>query len=84
MSMNTPRSPLSRSIRVALLLAASLLLLLVPTIAAQDDANEAHPAHITPAPVISSATLSIRWGILPLRAARRWVRPAGIWSRSAR
>ena len=44
--MNTPRSPLSRSIRVALLLAASLLLLLVPTIAAQDDANEAHPAHI--------------------------------------
>ena len=44
--MNTPRSPLSRSIRVALLLAASLLLLLVPTIAAQDDADEAHPAHI--------------------------------------
>ena len=44
--MNTPRSPLSRAIGVALLLAASLLLLLVPTIAAQDDANEAHPAHI--------------------------------------
>src|SRR5918999_2036968 len=45
MSMNTLGSFLGRSVHIALLLALSLLLL-VPASAAQDDANEAHPAHI--------------------------------------
>jgi hypothetical protein len=45
MSMNASRYILGRSVHIALLLALSLLLL-VPAIAAQDDANEAHPAHI--------------------------------------
>jgi hypothetical protein len=45
MSMNASRYFLGRSVHIALLLALSLLLL-VPAIAAQDDANEAHPAHI--------------------------------------
>ena len=43
--MNASRNFLGRSVHIALLLALSLLLL-VPAIAAQDDANEAHPAHI--------------------------------------
>ena len=44
--MNTSPVPRGRSIRIGLLLASSLLLLLAPTMAAQDDANESHPAHI--------------------------------------
>jgi hypothetical protein len=43
--MNASRYILGRSVHIALFLALSLLLL-VPAIAAQDDANEAHPAHI--------------------------------------
>jgi uncharacterized cupredoxin-like copper-binding protein len=42
--MNASRYFLGRSVQIALLLALSLVL--VPAIAAQDDANEAHPAHI--------------------------------------
>lgn len=44
--MNASRSFLGRPVRIASLLASSLLLLLVPAIAAQDDASEAHPVHI--------------------------------------
>src|SRR5918994_5771382 len=45
MSMNASRNFLGRSVHIASLLALGLMLL-VPAIAAQDDANEAHPAHI--------------------------------------
>jgi hypothetical protein len=45
MPMN-PWFALGRSVRVASLVALSLLLLLVPRIAAQDDDHAAHPAHI--------------------------------------
>src|SRR5918995_6439579 len=45
MAMNALGNFLGRSVHIALLLALSLLLL-VPAIAAQDDANEVHPAHI--------------------------------------
>jgi uncharacterized cupredoxin-like copper-binding protein len=45
MSMNASPYFLGRWVHIASLLALSLLLL-VPAIAAQDDANEAHPAHI--------------------------------------
>src|SRR5688500_13818871 len=44
-AMNASRYFLGRSVHIASLLALGLLLL-VPAIAAQDDANEAHPAHI--------------------------------------
>ena len=43
--MNASGYFLSRSVHIASLLALSLLLL-VPALAAQDDANEVHPAHI--------------------------------------
>jgi hypothetical protein len=46
MAMNTWRSHLGRSVRLASLMVSSLLLLLVPAVAAQDAASEAHPAHI--------------------------------------
>jgi plastocyanin len=45
MSMNASRYFLGRLVHIASLLALGLMLL-VPAIAAQDDANEAHPAHI--------------------------------------
>ena len=44
--MNAPPYPLGRSVRIGSLVASSLLLLFVPVIAAQDDDNEAHPAHV--------------------------------------
>ena len=44
--MNASWYSLGRSVRIGSLVASSLLLLVVPAIAAQDDANEAHPAHI--------------------------------------
>ena len=44
--MNPWFPPLSRSVRVASLVALSLLLLLVPRIAAQDADHAPHPAHI--------------------------------------
>jgi hypothetical protein len=44
--MNAWRSSLGRSVRLASLAASSLLVLLAPAVGAQDDASEAHPAHI--------------------------------------
>jgi len=44
--MNASRYSLGRSLRIGSLVVSSLLLLVVPAIAAQDDAAEAHPAHI--------------------------------------
>lgn len=44
--MDTPRFLVGRSLGFGSLVAALTLLLLVPAIAAQDDADEAHPAHI--------------------------------------
>jgi hypothetical protein len=46
MLMNASQFHLGRSVRIGSLVASSLLLLLAPAIAAQDDENEAHPAHI--------------------------------------
>ena len=44
--MHASRFPVVRSVRLGSLLASSLLVLLATATAAQDDANEAHPAHI--------------------------------------
>ena len=44
--MIVSRYSLGRSLRIGSLVASSLLLLVVPAMAAQDDADEAHPAHI--------------------------------------